>query len=146
MTVVLNRGLLSLPADSPVLIQSGFAMLAIAKISAARNRHPEMIVSLSIPPADEAAAGFGEMWRSSSKVWPRPWQRRRAGWYQSNLAPFNRSPLLWFCCACCSDVSSSASSKREPPAPNDSNTKRKSIASQTPAAAPPHPTARHPQS
>lgn len=47
-------GLLHLPADSPVLIQSGFAMLAIAKISAARNRHPEMIVSLSISPADEA--------------------------------------------------------------------------------------------
>lgn len=42
------------PADSPVLIQSGFAMLAIAKISAARNRHPEMIVSLSISPADDA--------------------------------------------------------------------------------------------
>lgn len=29
-------------------------MLAIAKISAARNRHPEMIVSLSITPADGA--------------------------------------------------------------------------------------------
>lgn len=41
---------LNLPADSPVLIQSGFAMLAIAKISAARNRHPEMMVSLSISP------------------------------------------------------------------------------------------------
>lgn len=37
-----------LPADSPVLIQSGFAMLAIAKISAARNRHPDIIVNLSI--------------------------------------------------------------------------------------------------
>lgn len=45
------------PADSPVLIQSGFAMLAIAKISAARNRHPEMIVSLSIAPADKAVGG-----------------------------------------------------------------------------------------
>lgn len=43
-----NSGCYHLPADSPVLIQSGFAMLAIAKISAARNRHPEMIVSLSI--------------------------------------------------------------------------------------------------
>lgn len=42
------RGLLRLPADSPVLIQSGFAMLAIAKISAARNRQPEMMVSLSM--------------------------------------------------------------------------------------------------
>ena len=37
-----------LPADSPVLIQSGFAMLAIAKISAARNRHPDIMVNLSI--------------------------------------------------------------------------------------------------
>lgn len=44
-------GLLHLPADSPVLIQSGFAMLAIAKISAARNRQPEMMVSLSMSPA-----------------------------------------------------------------------------------------------
>lgn len=50
---------LHLPADSPVLIQSGFAMLAIAKISAARNRHPEMIVSLSISPADEAVYDVG---------------------------------------------------------------------------------------
>lgn len=41
-------GLFHLPADSPVLIQSGFAMLAIAKISAARNRQPEMMVSLSM--------------------------------------------------------------------------------------------------
>lgn len=48
-----------LPADSPVLIQSGFAMLAIAKISAARNRHPEMIVSLSISPAKEAVNDDG---------------------------------------------------------------------------------------
>ena len=38
------------PADSPVLIQSGLAMLAMAKISAARKRHPEMMVSLSISP------------------------------------------------------------------------------------------------
>lgn len=55
LMVVLNGscGLLRLPADSPVLIQSGFAMLAMAKISAARNRQPEMIVSLSISPADE---------------------------------------------------------------------------------------------
>lgn len=29
----------------------------------------------------------------------------RVGCYQSNLAPFNRTPLLWFCCAFCSDVS-----------------------------------------
>lgn len=28
-------------------------MLAIAKISAARNRHPEIIVSLSMSPADD---------------------------------------------------------------------------------------------
>lgn len=64
--VVLNGscGLLHLPADSPVLIQSGFAMLAIAKISAARNRHPEMIVSLSISPADEAVNDAGKRWWS----------------------------------------------------------------------------------
>lgn len=36
------------PADSPVLIQSGLARLAMAKMSAARKRHPEMMVSLSI--------------------------------------------------------------------------------------------------
>lgn len=71
-----SYGLLHLPADSPVLIQSGFAMLAIAKISAARNRHPEMIVSLSMPSAD-GAGGPGENknkqkkgWRSLSKSAP----------------------------------------------------------------------------
>lgn len=37
-----------LPADSPVLIQSGFATLAMANISAARKRHPEIMVSLSM--------------------------------------------------------------------------------------------------
>lgn len=37
-----------LPADSPVLIQSGFATLAMANISAAKKRHPEIMVSLSI--------------------------------------------------------------------------------------------------
>lgn len=46
--------LFHLPADSPVLIQSGLAMLAIAKISAARNRQPEMMVSLSISLAEAA--------------------------------------------------------------------------------------------
>lgn len=47
---VRGRNVLSntLPADSPVLIQSGFAILAIAKISAAKKRHPDIIVSLSI--------------------------------------------------------------------------------------------------
>lgn len=71
-----SRGLLHLPADSPVLIQSGFAMLAIAKISAARNRHPEMIVSLSMSPADEAVSdeededeeGRAEWWSLSKRV------------------------------------------------------------------------------
>lgn len=48
------------PADSPVLIQSGFAMLAIAKISAARNRHPEIIVNLSMSPAKEAVYDVGK--------------------------------------------------------------------------------------
>ena len=38
----------NLPADSPVLIQSGLAMLAMAKMSAARKRHPEITVSLSM--------------------------------------------------------------------------------------------------
>ena len=33
-----------------MLIQSGFAILAIAKISAAKKRHPDIIVSLSIFP------------------------------------------------------------------------------------------------
>lgn len=65
-----SYGLLRLPADSPVLIQSGFAMLAIAKISAARNRHPEMIVSLSISPADEAVNDVEKMWWSLSKCDP----------------------------------------------------------------------------
>lgn len=36
------------PSASPVFIQSGFATLAMAKISAARNKHPEIMVSLSI--------------------------------------------------------------------------------------------------
>lgn len=38
----------NLPVASPVLIQSGLAILAMAKISAARKRHPDMTVSLSI--------------------------------------------------------------------------------------------------
>lgn len=40
---------MDLPADSPVLIQSGLAMLAMAKMSAARKRHPDITVSLSMP-------------------------------------------------------------------------------------------------
>lgn len=38
----------NLPAESPVLIQSGLAMLAMAKMSAARKRHPDITVSLSM--------------------------------------------------------------------------------------------------
>lgn len=38
----------NLPAESPELIQSGLAMLAMAKMSAARKRHPEITVSLSM--------------------------------------------------------------------------------------------------
>lgn len=38
----------NVPAESPVLIQSGLAMLAMAKMSAARKRHPEITVSLSM--------------------------------------------------------------------------------------------------
>lgn len=135
-TVVVNGscGLLHLPADSPVLIQSGFAMLAIAKISAARNRHPEMIVSLSISPADEAMNDRGNGGKCGGRcpnVTPSV-ERHRVGCYQSNLAPFSRSPLLWFRCAFCSNVSSFSSSKREPPATIGSNTTHKSITSQTP--------------
>lgn len=43
-----NAIMLFLPSASPVLIQSGFAILAMAKISAARKRHPEIMVNLSI--------------------------------------------------------------------------------------------------
>ncbi len=60
-------------------------------------------------------------------------ERHRVGCYKSNLAPFNRSLLLWFCCAFCSNVSSFASNKREPPATKGSNTTHKSITSQMPA-------------
>lgn len=38
----------NLPVESAVLIQSGLAMLAMAKKSAARNRHPDITVSLSM--------------------------------------------------------------------------------------------------
>lgn len=38
----------NVPAESPVLIQSGLAMLAMAKMSAARKRHPDITVSLSM--------------------------------------------------------------------------------------------------
>lgn len=38
----------NVPAESPVLIQSGFATLAMAKMSAARKRHPDITVSLSM--------------------------------------------------------------------------------------------------
>lgn len=44
----LTRPTVRAPSWPPVLIQSGFAILAIAKISAARKRHPEIMVSLSI--------------------------------------------------------------------------------------------------
>lgn len=106
-----NNVLLYLPADSPVLIQSGFAILAMAKISAARNRHPEMIVSLSISPADGAVHDVGKCGGRCPK------ERHGVGCYQSNLAPFNNSSLLLrFCGAFCSNVSSSASARRELPA------------------------------
>lgn len=59
-TLQLVKDLTSLPVASPVLIQSGLAMLAIAKISAARNRHPEMMVSLSISSASEAVREAGK--------------------------------------------------------------------------------------
>lgn len=119
-----------LPADSPVLIQSGFAMLAIAKISAARNRHPEMIVSLSMSPAEKAVNDVGKCPKCDSGG-----AERHRGRYQSNLAPFNRSLLLWFCCAFCSNISSFASAKRKPPATKGSNTRHKSITSQVLAVA-----------
>lgn len=78
---------LCLPADSPVLIQSGFAILAIAKISAARNRHPEMMVSLSISSADEPVNDVGKCGGRC------PNGRHSVGCYQSNVAPFNNSSL-----------------------------------------------------
>lgn len=43
-----NNASLNPPADSPVLIQSGLTMLAMAKMSAARKRHPDITVSLSM--------------------------------------------------------------------------------------------------
>jgi len=39
---------MNLPEAPPVLIQSGLAMLAMAKMSAVRKRHPEITVSLSM--------------------------------------------------------------------------------------------------
>lgn len=60
-------------------------------------------------------------------------ERHRVGCYQSNLAPFNRSPLLWwFCWAFCSNVSF-LKAKPEPPATKGSkNDPHKSITSQMP--------------
>lgn len=43
-----SKAPLNPPADSPVLIQSGLTTLAMAKMSAARKRHPEITVSLSM--------------------------------------------------------------------------------------------------
>lgn len=99
ITVVLNGiyGLLHLPADSPVLIQSGFAMLAIAKISAARNRHPEMIVSLSISPANEALNDV-EKNVVVVQMWPRV--LRDTGWAVISLT----SPPSTGACCCGSAV------------------------------------------
>lgn len=103
----------NLPADSPVLIQSGFAMLAIAKISAARNRHPEMIVSLSMSPADDyGVVDANDVGSNGGSPNVTPNSEATTGCYQSNLAPFRMSLLLWFCCAFCSNVSSSTSGKR----------------------------------
>lgn len=93
-------GLLHLPADSPVLIQSGFAMLAIAKISAARNRQPEMMVSLSMSSAwwtgwlkDVGGnASVVARARSSSSSSPGCGETQ-GGSYRSNLAPLPQQAL-----------------------------------------------------
>lgn len=65
----LSRWLEFLPSSSPVLIQSGFTTLAIAKISAARNRHPEIMVSLSISHNFYKAA----VWLGGFLRWQRLW-------------------------------------------------------------------------
>lgn len=109
ITVVLKGGcgLLHLPADSPVLIQSGFAILAIAKISAARKRQPEMIVSLSIFPADKTVNDVeGMCWSWSKKATPSA-ERHRVAVISLTSPPFNGSLLLRFGCAFCSNVAPS---------------------------------------
>lgn len=94
MIALLNgsHGLLHLPADSPVLIQSGFAMLAIAKISAARNRQPEMIVSLSISPADGGVKDVEGMWRSLFGRDPLSVERHRAAVIGPTSPPLQQEP------------------------------------------------------
>lgn len=87
-----SHGLLHLPADSPVLIQSGFAMLAIAKISAARNRQPEMIVSLSISPADGGVIDVEGMWWSLFRRAPRSVERHRAAVIGPTSPPLQQEP------------------------------------------------------
>lgn len=107
-------------------------MLAIAKMSAARNRHPEIMVSLSILSGGEA---MNNVWRiirgPCPNVTPAA-EGHGVGCYQPNLAPFNGSLLLWFCCAFCSNVCPFESSKSEPAATKGSKTTRKSITSQMP--------------
>lgn len=131
--VVLNGryGLLHLPADSPVLIQSGFAMLAIAKISAARKRQPEMIVSLSISPAHEAVNDVERMWWSLSKC-DSECRETQGGCYQSNLAPLQQEPAVEVRLCILQQRSSFASSKREPPATKGSIRTHKSVTFQMP--------------
>lgn len=138
MIALLNgsHGLLHLPADSPVLIQSGFAMLAIAKISAARNRQPEMIVSLSISPADGGVKDVEGMWRSLFGRDPPSVERHRAAVIGPTSPPaFNRNPLLRFGCALFFQQRSSfASSKPEPP--QLQKRPHKSVTFQMPVVAP----------
>ncbi|MED6253782.1 hypothetical protein ATANTOWER_001757 [Ataeniobius toweri] len=113
-------------------------MLAIAKISAARNRHPEMIVSLSMSPGEEVVSDGGKWGGGCPNLTPLPGcsERLGVGCYLSNLAPFNSSLLLRFCCAFCSNVSPFASSKSEPPATKGSDMTHKSITSQKPRCTP----------
>lgn len=85
--------LLRLPADSPVLIQSGFAILAIAKISAARNRQPEMIVSLSMSPGDNAVIDESGGGRPLSKRDPGSWEPQ-AGLLSVQPRPLQQEPAV----------------------------------------------------
>lgn len=67
-------------------------MLAIAKISAARNRQPEMIVSLSISLADGRVKDVEGMWRSLFGRDPRSVERHRAAVIGPTSSPLQQEP------------------------------------------------------
>ena len=78
-----------------MLIQSGFAMLAIANMSAARKRHPEIMVSLSI--SDEVYLPWN--WKVKRTLQTDPnrwvWSPFHLRFYRVcvYLAPSNRAPV-----------------------------------------------------